>query len=358
MRSKLFCSVIGVVCLSFFSSQAEAGITIKNGKIVDLAEVPTMSAADHYDAGLNAMEASDWNEASTHFRIIEVNFPNSTHGQDASYFLGVALFEEGELDLANEAFSRYLKMKNNPRFFLETIQYKFEIAERFSSGARRRFLGSRKFPKWATGRTIASQVYDEVITAMPSHELAAKALYSKGMLLWKNRDYKGSVEAFQNLTRRFPKNELAPEAYLAISKVYVDQSRVEFQNPDIISLAMINLRRFKQDFPKETRSAIVEKDVFRIKEIHAHGIYQTGQFFERTGKPQAAAIYYENAIRQFPETRVAEGCRQRLENIKPSDSQPRQATVQKKNPTPAPKADQSGSAPGESFSYDDPTESP
>src|SRR5690606_11218144 len=106
----------------------------------------------------------------------------STMGQDANYYLGVCYMYQCEYDLANDAFNQYLKCKSNPPFFLEAIECKFQIAECFKCGHRRRLFGTKQLPKWADGTKLALTIYDEVIAAMPCHDVAARALYSKAEL--------------------------------------------------------------------------------------------------------------------------------------------------------------------------------
>lgn len=312
MRIKGLIFAAGITCSMLLNAPLSAGYTVYNGRIVDVDEVALYSAAEHFELGAAAMEACDWDEAARQFRIVSTCFPASVYGQEGLYYLGIAEFENGEFECANEAFSAYLKAQNNPRFFLEAIEYKYRIAECFRQGAKRRFLGSRKLPKWATAKTLSLKIYDEVIAALPSHELAAYALYSKGCLLWKLKDYRQSIEAYQQIIRRFPKSEMAPECYLNISRIFVDQCRVEYQNPDILALAEINLRRFERDFPREERLCEAQASLLEIKEIYARGLYEIGRFYEKVDKPTAAIIYYQNAIRQFPETCIAEKCQQRL----------------------------------------------
>lgn len=312
MRVKAFLLILSLM-IAAIQLPAHAGYSLQNGKIVDAETMATMDAEGHYNAGLNAMNAEDWDEAARQFSIASYNFPNSPYGQEAFYYEGVAFYKMGEYDFANTSFSEYLKAKNHPRFFQETIEYKFSIAELFRMGARRRFLGTKQLPKLATGRTLAVKIYDEICAAVPCHEIAACSLYSKGFLLWSFHDYKGAVDCFQTIIRRFPKHQLAPECYCVINKVYCDQCEYEFQNPDILAFAYINLRRFQKDFPREERLAEAEADVLAVKEVYAKGLYETGQFYERIGKPNAACIYYQNAIKQFHDTQVAQYCMARLE---------------------------------------------
>ncbi len=303
---------ISAFSFTLLTTPLSAAWVIKDGWIADADTVATLPCEDHWTLGLQAMDAKNWREACLQFNIVAKNFPNNPMGQDACFFLGVAWMNMNELDFANDSFTAYLKCKNNPPYFLEAINYKFEIAEAFRCGAKRRILNTKQLPKWGDSTKLALQIYDEVIAAMPCHELAAQALYSKGQMHWVNKQYRESIECFQAITKRFPKNPLAPNSYIIINKIYLDQCQNEFQNPDILAFAQINMKRFKQEFPREERLEQAEYDVMCIKEVYAKGLYETGQFYERTHHSHASVIYYSNAIIQFPDTQVAGYCRERL----------------------------------------------
>ena len=297
----------------FIALSCDAAITLRNGKIIDADAVATLPVQEHFSVGLQAVEQENWAEGAKQFRIVTQNFPSSPYAPEGYYYLGVSEFFLDEIDFANEAFSAYLKAKNNPKFFQEAIEYKFAIAEKLRSGYKKRFFGMKQLPKWAPGSTLAMELYDEVIAALPCHDVAARALYSKAFMLWNEKQYKRAVDSFQLVIKRFPKNELAPESYVAISQIFLEQSRTEFQNPDVLEFAQINLRRFKSDFPREERIQDVEEDLKTINEVYAKGVYDTGLFYERVGKPMASVIYYQNAIRLFPNTEIAQRCMERLE---------------------------------------------
>lgn len=309
MKSKIF---VLLMALYAASSCLEAGYTLQSGKLLNTKYLPTLSAQEHYNLGLKEFEQKNWDEAARQFFIVTNSFPNSPYAGDSFFYLGLSEYYLREFDYANNALNNYLKTKNNPKFFQQAIRFKYEIAERLSRGWKRRFFGTKKMPKWASGKSLALQIYDEVIASLPCHDLAAKALYSKGSLLRDQKEYKRAVESHQMIIKRFPKHELAPESYVTISKIFLEQSGVEFQNPDVLEFAQINMRRFGHDFPREPRLNEVENDVLSIKEIYAKGLYDTGLFYERVGKPRASIIYFENAVKQFPDTQIAALSKKRL----------------------------------------------
>lgn len=293
-------------------SRLDGAYTIYNGSIVDTDLIPTMQVEDHYSAAVTAFGCENWYESARHFAIVSYNFPNSPYAQESFFYLGVCWFNVGEYDIANTNFSSYLQGRDHPRLFQEAIEYKYAIAEKFRSGSRRRLLGTKQLPKWATGGTLALSIYDEVVAAMPCHEISAEALYSKALLHRERREYHESVDCLQIAIRRFPKHELTPEYYLLINKIYLDQCRYEFQNPDLLAFAEINLRRFEQQFPREERLCEAQSDLLAIKEVYGRGLVMTGFFYERIYRPKAAILYYQSAIRQFPETKAAAAANRRL----------------------------------------------
>lgn len=286
-------------------SPLEAAYTLKNGRLVNTADLPVFSAERHYYLGMQAVDCNDPREASYHFNVIVKNFPQASFYHESLYRLGVADFDMGEYDSANEVFNEYLSTQSSPLYFESVIAYKLEIANAFRCGAKKRCFGTKMLPKWASGSELASEIYDEVVVAAPCHEYASLALWGKAQLLWEDFDFKGAIECYQQIIRRFPKGELAPSSYLCIGEVYLGQAYFEPQNPDLLALAQINLKKFENDFPKEERLVEARDNVLAIKELYAHGLFSTGQFYERKGYPEASVLYYRRAITLFPETTYA-----------------------------------------------------
>lgn len=273
---------------------------------------PPQMQREHFAKGIQALKKGDLRFAAYNFRLIVRNAPNSTIGKETFYHLGRLYFIQGEYEAANKAFTTYLTVQENPDYFRKAIEFKYNIAEKFREGEGRHLFGARQFPKWSSGEEVAVQIYDEIIAAMPNDEYAICSLFSKADLLLARHDFDGSIQSYRRLIKLFPKNELAPKAYLRITQAYQLQCQYEFQNPDLLTLAMLNLRDFEMQFPRGEQLEEAKAVVARMREIYAGGIYETGQFYERTSKPSASVLYYRKAITDFPTTGVAEKCRQRL----------------------------------------------
>jgi outer membrane protein assembly factor BamD (BamD/ComL family) len=298
----------------------EATYTFKNGKLTKSEEVATLSVQEHYSAAIEAFQKEQWEELVHQMVIVVKNFPASPFAQEAYYYLGVGYFHLKEFEFSNRFFSKYLKKHTTPKFFEEAIQYKYQIAEKYQSGAKKHILGLETMPKWLPAAEEAIAIYEEVITALPHHDLAARSLFGKAQLLLKDEEYKSSIETYQLLIRRFPKHPLAIEGYIGIEQVYLVQSKEQYPDQDYLDLAAINLNKFRASFPKEERIAIAEEMFGAMLEVYASDLYDTARFYERTHKPKAAHLYYTRILNKYPETQVAFLAKKRLGSLKVKDA--------------------------------------
>jgi len=273
------------------------------------------NAEEEFQMGKTAWNAGDYTTALLSFEAIWNNYPRSPLASESLFRSAKCLIRLQELDAANEKLSLYLRSQGAPTYFKEAIVDKFQIAEKFREGSGKPLFGVRYLPKWIGAETLALEIYDEIATIIPSDQLAAKSLYSKGLLLKKMGQWKEAVDAFHNLIRRFPHDALAAESYVQNNEVFLVQCEIEIQNPDILGMARVNLKRFETDFPNDDRIELVHKGVKRVEECYAEALFEAGMLYERKGEPKSAELYYKNTCHLFPETKVAKLSDMRLKRL-------------------------------------------
>lgn len=304
-----------LLLVSFFTS-AQAAYVLKDGKLIHADYAATLSVQEHYTLAIQAYQEQNWEALEQQAMILLKNFADSPFVQDIHYYLGAAKFGKRDLLLANQYFSTYLKQQSTPKFFEEAIQYKFKIAQSFQKGEKKHLMGWEALPKWLPAREEAIAIYDEVITALPHHELAAEALFGKAQLQLREEDYKSSIETYQTLIRRFPKHPLSIEGFIGISEAYLIQSRQDYPDQDLLDSAELNIQKFHESFPTEPKVAVAEKLLYDMQEVYASQLYDIGRFYERTGKPQASRIYYTRILAKYPQTPTAQCADRRLKKLK------------------------------------------
>lgn len=307
--------IFAIFLALLFPMLSHGALSLQDGKLVEREEIATDSVQEHFSRILTLYEAEDWKPLSKEALIVIKNFEGTPFARESTYFLGVAYFNLADYEMANLQFTEYLTKQATPKYFEEAIQYKFEIAENFRTGARKHLMGFKSMPKWVPANSDALAIYEEVITALPHHELAAHSLYGKAQILSKQQDYRAAIEAYQTLIRRFPKHPLSIESYIGIGQVYLAQCQGEYPDPDYLDLAELNLRKFRQSFPTEEKLSVAMESFVEMQSYFASDLYDTARFYERTGKWGAAKIYYKKILASYPDCTFAENSKGRLEIV-------------------------------------------
>jgi outer membrane assembly lipoprotein YfiO len=260
-----------------------------------------------------ALESKDWWSVIDYGSAISYNFPTSPFAQETSYLMGLAYYQMEQFELANDSLTEYLNLAANHKHLEDAIRMKYEIAEAFANGTKKkRLFGSHKMPAWVPAQEDAIAIFDEVIIAVPHSDIAAKSLLSKGKIQASLEDYKDAIETLSQLIRKFPKHECAAEAYLEINRVYLTQCKNTSLDLDLLDLATVNLRKFQLAFPREPRLTEAEDVLAETKELFAQNLLSTGQFYDKTKKKAAAQIYYNKVVSKYPETKAAEVARAKV----------------------------------------------
>jgi outer membrane protein assembly factor BamD (BamD/ComL family) len=270
------------------------------------------SVQEYYAYMQEAIDDEDWWAAVDYGQIVLYHFPDSPFVHEIPFYLGMSYYRLDQYELANDTLSKYLKQASSPKHFEEAIETKFTIAEMYREGRKKHLFGSHKLPAIVPAREDALEIYDEVITTLPHHEIATKAMLGKAEVQAYFEDFKPSIETLQFLIRRFPKHESAAEAYLRINRVYLQECKMNHLDLDLLDLAEVNLRKFKLAFPREPRLVEADKALREMQEIFAVNLFETGEFFIRRKQPDASIIYFSKVIAKYPKSEIALKAREKL----------------------------------------------
>lgn len=276
----------------------------------------TFSPQDEYNAALVAFQKKDWNEVKIHAKNVITKAPESPFLSELYFYAGVAYYNGKDYDRANRYFSLFLKDYASPKYFEEALVYKFQIAEKFQQGARKHWMGFDRLPQWESAWEDAYALYDEVITTLPRHEIAAKALFNKAGMLRLEERYVDSIETYQTLIRRFPKDPLTPKAYVAIAEVYFAESKDLFPDRDFLDQARLNAKKFRRDFPSDERVLDVEAMLATMQNGYAQDLWESAYYFDKKKKMQSSILYYTSIVRKYPESKYAPLALKRISELK------------------------------------------
>lgn len=267
---------------------------------------------DLHQKAIEAYKGKEWKEAVYSINKIIDEHPGSPFIPELYFYGAVANYHLGHYDFANNMLSVFLEKYALPKFFEDAVVYKFHIGEKFYHGEKTHLFGLKRMPKWGPSKEVASEIFDEVINTLPRHEVTAKALLYKGHLQREIGKEKVAIEAYQTLTRRFPKHPLGPEAYLAISETYLAQANLKFPDPNILDAAKINYKKFVFEYPGEERTKEVKEILAKIVDRYAEDLWYSAIYYDKKRKVPSAVLYYQSILTRYPESNYAHDAMKRL----------------------------------------------
>jgi outer membrane protein assembly factor BamD (BamD/ComL family) len=272
-------------------------------------------------ATVEAWERADWPAVKKSAQALLKDYKQTAFAQEAVFHLGAAHCQLQEELLALQALDQYL-LQPAPRHFEEALELKLVIAERFAQGRWKPLFDVASLPRVVPADEDALRILDEVIAAIPSHPLAARALLSKGKLLKAQRETRGATDSFQQVIRKFPRDVLAQEAFVQIAAMYGELSRTHFHDANLLDMAEINLAKFERAFPGSARLEEARSHLRDMRERYASGYLETAAFYRRVKKLGASAFYYACVLRQYPETAAVPEAVKELQALRKKTSLP------------------------------------
>ena len=127
----------------------------------------------------------------------------------------------------------------------------------------------------------------------------AESYYNDGRYLLAASEYERYAQFYPNSFRREVVDFKRAECYYFLSPRYrLDQS---YTRQAIESLRLFNSRYPDSEYAEKSAQYITE-----LREKLAHKKYSAANFYKRTNRYQAAAVYYDLVIDDYPETEWAE----------------------------------------------------
>lgn len=311
----VFCPIPGVAKQIGKDTALGHGYVLSNGKLYS-GEDFGMLPEEHYRIGIQNIEEKNWKEGARHFKFIEEECPDSPFIQEAVFNLGVCYYHLENYDFAEQAFAHYLKLSGQLKYFEAAFKYRFEIAEKFRNGAKKHMFGYEKLPMWQSAVEDAISIYDDIIHAMPSDDLAVQSMMNKASIYHSMCLFDTAQDIYKQIVRNYPKHPIAGDAFLGIARAFYQKAKLEAYNPYYIESMEVELKNFRRQFPQDARLIAAEHLYLQMKENYAAQLTEIGKFYERKNEQQASVLYYMMALKKFPGTKGAGYSQERLKALK------------------------------------------
>jgi len=288
----------------------------KTGKWVNPKYAVKPTPPEQLDYALRFYQENRLKEARREFERLLQHYPKSKEAADAQYYLGEI---EVKQDRLYDAYLAYQKVIDKYPFsskISEIIEKEFNIAEQFMQGHKRKALGI-SLPV----ENPAIEIFRKVIDNSTYGPLAAEAQYKLGLILKSLGQFFEAEDEFSKVIKNYPQSEWVTAAEFQIAECRASIS----PSPDYDQEATREAKERFEDFILSHSDAMLsqqaEKNIQQLQEREAQGYYDTAVFYEKQQAYDAARIYYNIVVKDYPRSLWAAKALSKLQALEEQDEE-------------------------------------
>ncbi len=252
------------------------------------------------------------------FDQLKKDFPEVA-GHDLDAFIEAELlFCEAKFTKAVSAYDKLLNEFPDSQFTEAALGRQFEIATAFLTGQKKRVLGIFKLSRYHEGVKLMEKISTR---AGIDAQIGLKAALSLTKSYEKRQKFNEAYLKWWEISQQWETDHVGKDAIMAMARCkradYNKRSsnkRPLYDNSNLIT-AKTYYKKLKLLYPEEAQKIGVDEILKDIDEQSAYKQLNIAQYYQKTGNIQAANLYYDMVINDWPQTSAAEMAKQAKKSI-------------------------------------------
>jgi len=289
--------------------------TPKSGKFINPKNEPKPTPKAQFDFAKGFYDEKKYEDAKREFKKLTKAYPKSFEASEGQYYLGLIEEEQGNLYEAYQAYQRVIDKYPFSVRIQEINEREYKIAEAFLNGAKRKVMGVAV----PMVENPAVEIFMKVVENSTYGPLAPKAQYKLGLALKSVLRYYEAEDAFSKVVSNYPTSEWADAAKFQIATCRAAVSRGPEYDQGAAGEAKQKFEEFVREHPDAALSQEAEKNIQELSDKEAASHFNIARFYEKQKAFQAAKIYYEETITDYPNSPWAAKSAERLAIIEKTE---------------------------------------
>jgi outer membrane protein assembly factor BamD len=270
------------------------------------------TAAQLFEKAQEAERRGNLSGAMRAYRTIVKKYPKDTLAAGSCFRLGQLQEQTRKYIPAAQSYAVLAEKYQKSEHFDEAIEGLFRIGEIYLNGKKTKVLG---IPV-KSGLNQALQIFGAIIRAAPFGKYAARAQFNLGRTQEKMGSNEMAIAAYQGVVEKFPNDPLAIDAQYQIGYIWSKASSSGTYDPAAATHAKIGFEDFLARYPNSEKAKQARENLKRMEHKQTSTAYQIAKFYDKQKRYRAAAIYYNEVIRQQPSSAEGERAKKRISELR------------------------------------------
>jgi outer membrane assembly lipoprotein YfiO len=255
------------------------------------------------------LDTGDHKNALAEFKRLLKYYPESLEAADAQFYVGECLEKTGDIYNAYLAYQKTLDKYAFTDKIDAVLESEFRIADKLSD-EKVKLLGI-DVPQYYHAITI----YRKIIENSPYGKLAAISQYKIGIILKNAGDFSEARKEFEKVISNYPNSEWSEAAKFQVAKTSSLASLKPEYDQEASGEAIDKYEEFVKKHPQAELAKEAKGEVTSLTGRQAEKDFKVAEFYEKQKAYKSAKIYYEEVIRQYPDTVWANNARDKIKAL-------------------------------------------
>lgn len=242
------------------------------------------------------------------YKKLVKKYPRANVSPEATWRAGVLTEQEGDLLKAGAIYRGLMETYPQTKHFQEAIEAQFRIGEIFLNGKKRKILGVPV----GTALDDAVEIFAGIVRSAPWGRYTARAQFNIGRAREKEGSPDLAIDAYQAVVEKYPNDPLAVDAQYQIGYIWYTAARRGVYDPDAADKAKIAFEDFLFRYPKSEKAPQARENIALMEHKVTKSSFDIAQFYDKTKHYRAAVLYYNEVLRQQPNSPEGAIAKQRI----------------------------------------------
>lgn len=309
IKRLVYLLVVGICPLLFLCSCSDSDgpmLAANNGAAVGKAESLYQKAKAADDAGKSKKAIKLYDKMAS-------DYPFAPSAEQARYRQAELLEANGEVLDASKAYDQFLTRYPGSSRYKSVMEKQTRMAQSAAEGeVRSGFLGLKT--KLSLEKTV--EMLNKVVRQAPRSRTASKARFTIGELYQsKKNKSRQAIAAYRDVVAEQPDSPEAPEALFRVGMMLVEEANEGNQNQGNLDLAREAFDDYLLQYPGHSKNSDARSMLNTLKGKDIERSFGIAEFYLKTGKYEAAKVYYRDVVKKGGSSELVGKSRERLKEL-------------------------------------------
>jgi outer membrane protein assembly factor BamD len=255
------------------------------------------------------------------YKALLRRWPLSFFAPEAQFRMGKIMEDEADYYNSFKSFQAMVKKYPSSTYFEQALGEQYRIANLYLAGEPQRIWKIPVGP--SMDKTV--EMYNQIIKNAPYGTYAAESQFKIGLAREQQRKYTDAVDAYQKVLDNYPTSATASNAQYQIGYAWM-RATDNANDEGAARKAIDAFQDYLVRYPNSDKAPQAQENIQHLGQKQTQGAYDIAQFYERShpdnatekaASMRAAYIYYNEVVREDPNSPEAQKAKKRIQELRP-----------------------------------------